>query len=95
MMVITLFKEVFTVISNVHGKKINKENDKEDGPSKWDLVDLEKGETGRWLNIYFFPRPFFRVYKYPFTYTKLKKVGEEKPDDFAGRIICFCPNRSF
>jgi len=84
MQVITLLGSTFTVISNVYGKAINKKN----GKHKWELLDLGKAENKngkirrkRLLNIYFYPYPFFKTYTYEFTYTKLKKNGEQKKGD--------------
>lgn len=78
--IITIFGKVYRVIANVHGKKIytgpkNAEHD------TWDLVDLGLNEE-KGSNIYFFfPWPFYKVYKYQFVYTKPKKIGEEESDD--------------
>lgn len=69
---IMLFGKLYTFISNVEGKKIDTSN--------WDLVDL-KGEKGRKFNIHFFPWPFFDVYKFPFSYSKEKMLGEEEDGD--------------
>jgi hypothetical protein len=74
--IVTLFGKLYTVIANVEGKKINKTP----GPNQWDLVDLGPNEKTDW-NIYFIWWPFFKIYKYQFAYTKLKKIGEEEPDD--------------
>ncbi len=80
-MVIVRFGKLYDVICNINGKKIYKGENQQNGHDKWDVIDLEPGEKGRWLNIYFFLHPIYKPYKYPLTYTKIKRIGEEKPDD--------------
>ena len=46
----------------------------------WNLVDLTPGEK-KPLNIHFFLWPFYTTYRYPFAYTKFKKLGAINKDD--------------
>ncbi|MFZ2072168.1 MAG: hypothetical protein WA101_01625 [Minisyncoccia bacterium] len=78
--VIMYFGKFRTVIANVEGKRILKPGEIKTGHETWDLVDLEPGEKNG-INIHFFLWPLFKTYKYPLTYTKAKKIGEEKKGD--------------
>lgn len=68
--------------NNPHRKKyFEKEKDKWD---IWDIVENKEDYKPSWrekFNIYFFLWPIFRTYVYPFSYTKLKKKGDVRPND--------------
>ncbi|MBU0611815.1 hypothetical protein KKA39_02240 [Patescibacteria group bacterium] len=73
MQAIMFLGKFYTCISNVEGKKLDKKT--------WDLVDLKDGKKGRRINIYFFLWPLLTTYRYPITYTKAIKKGQEKKGD--------------
>jgi len=76
---IMLFGKLYDIIANIEGKTIFKGPTEEDGPEMWEIID---GEDDRIFgNIHLFLWPFCKLYTYPFTYTKEKKIGEERDDD--------------
>lgn len=64
--------QFYAGIENIPGKKFDK--------TTWNLVDLTPGEK-KPLNIHFFLWPFYTTYRYPFAYTKFKKLGAINKDD--------------
>lgn len=74
---IMFFGKLWTIIANVEGKDIYKGITIPGQVEKWDLIDSTIERT----NIYFFLWPFFKVYKYPLTYIKIKRKGEEQEGD--------------
>ena len=68
---IMFFGKIYRLIINIPGKKVEGKK----GP----IID---GEGKKW-NFYFYPWPIFSVYKRPFEYDKLKKLGEEQEGDIA------------
>lgn len=77
---IMCFGKLYTIIANVEGKKIYKGSTQDNGPTKWDLVNIDPRDK-RKSNIYFFLWPFFNIYTYSLTYTKGKMIGEEDADE--------------
>ena len=76
---IMLFGKLYTIIANVENKKIYK--GKTAPPKrKWDLIDCLPNEK-RKINVYFFLWPFFKLYKFNITYTKIVVAGEEREGD--------------
>ncbi|MCX6757573.1 MAG: hypothetical protein NTZ44_01695 [Candidatus Nomurabacteria bacterium] len=83
MQVISLRGTFYMVISNIPGYRINNPRTVSYDPTipAWDKVPLKKGETGRWINLFFLPIWFFQIETYEFTYTKVKNVSNLKEDD--------------
>ncbi len=81
MYAVMFFGKFWKIIENVEGKKLYKGESINGGLTKWDLIDLAPGETKEKINVYFILWPFFKLYTYPLTYVKLKKMGEEREGD--------------
>ncbi|HEY4494421.1 MAG TPA: hypothetical protein VJB95_03290 [Candidatus Paceibacterota bacterium] len=73
--VITRLGKFYTCIMAVRGHHFDPE---------WNIVPDQPGHkkslSEKW-NVYFFLWPIYKTHVYPFTYPKLKRVGEEKSGD--------------
>lgn len=81
-----LFGKLWRIFINIEGKTIYKGATIPGTVTKGNIIDIPLGSKNR-INLYFFLWPFIKVYSYPLTYTKSKKIGEEQPGDIIIRRL--------
>lgn len=84
--VIMRFNKLYSVIMSVEGMRVNDPHKSSfvNKYSKWEIIPREKSyipSLAERLNLYLFLWPIFKTYKYPFSYTKVKKKGTLDSED--------------